>query len=146
MGVAFGVWDIFYYAFLKVMTGWPASLVDWDILFLLPLPWWGPVWSPVSIAVLMILWGTLVTGNEPEPIAKTRRVWPVMVGCVGIVLALYVFMADAIAIADEGVEALRSLLPQRFNTPLFLLAWSLMAVPVIAEFLSARRQRERFRS
>jgi hypothetical protein len=39
--VAFGVWDIFYYVFLKVLTGWPRSLLDWDILFLIPLPWWG---------------------------------------------------------------------------------------------------------
>lgn len=59
--VAFGVWDIFYYAFLKVMCGWPKSLLDWDILFLLPLPWWGPVLAPVSISLLLILWGTLAS-------------------------------------------------------------------------------------
>src|SRR5262249_38676844 len=45
--IAFGVWDIFYYVFLRMITGWPASLFDWDILFLLPLPWWGPVIAPV---------------------------------------------------------------------------------------------------
>ena len=38
--VAFGVWDIFYYVFLKIICGWPHSLLDWDVLFLLPLPWW----------------------------------------------------------------------------------------------------------
>src|SRR5216683_2501345 len=59
--VAFGVWDIFYYVFLRLLTGWPHSLRDWDILFLLPLPWWGPVLAPVSIALLMILWGTMVS-------------------------------------------------------------------------------------
>ena len=37
---AFGVWDIFYYVFLIPMTGWPRSLLDWDILFLIPLPWY----------------------------------------------------------------------------------------------------------
>ena len=52
--VAFGVWDIFYYVFLKAMCGWPHSLLDWDVLFLLPLPWWGPVLAPVLIAALMI--------------------------------------------------------------------------------------------
>src|SRR5262245_43389925 len=52
--IAFGVWDIFYYVFLKVLTGWPRSLFDWDLLFLIPLPWWGPVLAPVSIAALMI--------------------------------------------------------------------------------------------
>src|SRR5438477_835536 len=59
--IAFGVWDIFYYVFLKVMCDWPKSLFDWDILFLLPLPWWGPVLAPVCIALLMTVWGTLVT-------------------------------------------------------------------------------------
>ena len=39
MAVSFGIWDVFYYVFLKVMCGWPGSLFDWDILFLLPLPW-----------------------------------------------------------------------------------------------------------
>ena len=59
--IAFGVWDIFYYVFLYVICGWPRSLFDWDLLFLLPLPWWGPVLAPVCIAMLMIAWGTLVS-------------------------------------------------------------------------------------
>ena len=28
-------------------AGWPETVLDWDILFLLPLPWWGPVIAPV---------------------------------------------------------------------------------------------------
>ena len=59
--IAFGVWDILYYVFLRIICGWPRSLLDWDILFLLPLPWWGPVVAPVSIALLMIAWGTATT-------------------------------------------------------------------------------------
>src|SRR5260221_1500560 len=59
--IAFGIWDLCYYVFLKVMCDWPKSLFDWDILFLLPLPWWGPVLAPVCIALLMVVWGTLVT-------------------------------------------------------------------------------------
>ena len=47
--IAFGVWDILYYVFLRLMTGWPTSLFDWAILFLLPLPWWGPVLAPVQV-------------------------------------------------------------------------------------------------
>src|SRR6266516_7032577 len=67
--VAFGVWDIFYYVFLRVLTGRPKSLLDWDILFLIPLPWWGPVWAPTSIALLMILWGTFIAQFERFPAA-----------------------------------------------------------------------------
>src|SRR4051794_12699294 len=48
--LAFGVWDISYYVFLAVICGWPKSLFDWDVLFLIPLPWWGPVLAPVCIA------------------------------------------------------------------------------------------------
>ena len=44
--------------FLRVVSDWPRSPFDWDILFLLPLPWWGPVLAPVCIALVMILWGT----------------------------------------------------------------------------------------
>ena len=48
--IAFGVWDIFFYVFLKLMIHWPESLSTWDILFLIPLPWVGPVWAPVLVA------------------------------------------------------------------------------------------------
>ena len=53
--LAFGVWDIFYYLFLRIQIGWPQTLMDWDILFLLPLPWWGPVIAPMVIAAILAL-------------------------------------------------------------------------------------------
>lgn len=129
--VAFGVWDIFYYVFLRIMASWPRSLLDWDILFLLPLPWWGPVLAPVLISLLMILWGTVVTQFERIAPAAVPN-WKLRaIGFLGIVLALYVFMADTIQVADQGVDAIRNVLPTRFNWPLFCLALGLMAVPVV---------------
>ena len=129
--IAFGVWDIFYYVFLKIMCGWPKSLLDWDILFLIPLPWWGPVLAPVSIAMLMILWGTLASQFErtPGPRLSNWRMW--VLNSIGIALALYVFMADAIRVADQGVDAIRNVLPTRFNWPFFCVALALMAAPLI---------------
>ena len=50
----FGVWDIFYYIWLKVFIDWPASLLTWDVLFLIPMPWVGPVLAPVTVALTMI--------------------------------------------------------------------------------------------
>jgi hypothetical protein len=131
MAVSFGIWDVFYYVFLKVMCGWPSSLLDWDILFLLPLPWWGPVLSPVLIALLMVAWGTLASQFEPRqsPAFPGWRAWSL--NFLGIGLALYVFMADAIRVADQGVEVIRNVLPVRFNWPLFCLALVLMAAPVV---------------
>ena len=52
---AFGVWDIFYYVFLKIILDWPASILTWDILFLLPVPWVGPVLTPCVVSLTMIL-------------------------------------------------------------------------------------------
>ena len=43
--VVFGAWDIGYYAWLNVLTGWPPSLTTTDLLFLIPVPWGGPGWS-----------------------------------------------------------------------------------------------------
>ena len=128
--IAFGVWDILYYIFLRVMCDWPQSLLDWDILFLLPLPWWGPVLAPVSIALLMIVWGTLATqSDDPGPVSSlTRATWGS--SCLGIVLALYVFMADALRTVHQGLDVTRHVLPTSFNWSLFWVAFTLMAMPV----------------
>lgn len=129
--LAFGVWDICYYVFLKPLTGWPNSLLDWDILFLIPLPWWGPVLAPVLIAALMILFGTLVTQCPAGTQAPWPR-WPSLAAFgVGAALALYVFMADAIRLPERTETALRQMLPTQFNWPLFSFALVLMALPVI---------------
>src|SRR5262245_15435284 len=129
--VAFGVWDIFYYVFLKLLTPWPRSLLDWDVLFLVPLPWWGPVIAPISIALLMICWGTLVSqfGREDRSVFSNWKVW--FVNLIGVAVALYVFMEDALHVAGQGTQALRELLPTEFNWPLFILALALMSAPVL---------------
>jgi hypothetical protein len=129
--VAFGLWDILYYAFLRGLSGWPRSLADWDILFLIPLPWWGPVWAPMSIAGLMAAGGTLLvrSGQGTGTLWPGRSAWPACVA--GMLLALYVFMADAIRVAPDGEEALRRMLPTWFNWPVFLAALLLMALPLL---------------
>lgn len=130
--LTFGVWDIFYYIFLKIMCGWPQSLMDWDILFLLPLPWWGPVLAPVLIALLMIAWGTMVNLGREVPASRKESyaVWGM--NAAGIAIGLYVFMADAIRVAGQGESAIRDVLPTWFNWPLFLVALALMAAPVVS--------------
>jgi hypothetical protein len=128
---AFGVWDVFYYVFLKMIAGWPRSLLDWDLLFLLPLPWWGPVLAPVCIAVLMIIWGTIVSQSaRASPVNATSRVlW--RLNWLGIALALDVFMADSLRALPQGFFATRTVLPQQFNWPVFGVALALMAGPVV---------------
>jgi hypothetical protein len=128
--IAFGVWDIFYYVFLRVISGWPKSVLDWDVLFLLPLPWWGPVLAPVCIALLMVVWGTFAT-QFPDHGPATALTWTSWgVNGLGIALALYVFMADSLRAVDQGLDMTRQVLPTLFNWPAFLAALALMAAPV----------------
>lgn len=141
--VAFGIWDIFYYVFLKVLTGWPHTLLDWDVLFLLPLPWWGPVLAPVLISVLLITWGTIATQFE-HIIRGYGQNWRMILSAVtGAILALCVFMADTIRAAGRGVDAVRTVLPERFNWPLFMLALALMAMPVVEIMFKVWQARRR---
>ena len=92
--VLFGVWDVFYYIWLKAAIGWPATVFDWDILFLIPLPWIGPVIAPVLIALFMIAAGISLTrifaaGGEFRPV---RSSW--VMASAGTVILLYSFMND----------------------------------------------------
>ncbi len=52
---AFAIWDITYYAGLWAMVGWPASLKETDVLFLIPVPWVAQVWYPLLVSALTIL-------------------------------------------------------------------------------------------
>ena len=58
--IIFAVWDIFYYVWLKVLLDWPASIMDWDILFLIPLTWAGPVLAPLISSFTMLIMATII--------------------------------------------------------------------------------------
>ena len=49
---------------------------------------------------------------------------------IGIALALYVFMADSLAVVRQGLDATMTMLPEEFNWPLFVVALLLMAAPI----------------
>jgi len=123
--IAFGLWDILYYVFLIPMTGWPRSLLDWDILFLIPLPWWGPVLAPMLISLVMIILGTQLAWLDPLAPRKIAGSF----AALGVMIALYVFMADAIRVLNGGEEAVRNVLPTSFNWLLFFVALILMSMP-----------------
>ncbi|MBI2028348.1 MAG: hypothetical protein HYT07_01940 [Candidatus Levybacteria bacterium] len=64
--IAFGVWDIFYYIFLKYLTGWPKTLFDVDVYFLIPIAWVGPVITPIAISLLIIILGLKLYKSPPD--------------------------------------------------------------------------------
>ncbi|HXI30544.1 MAG TPA: hypothetical protein VNG89_19030, partial [Vicinamibacterales bacterium] len=110
------------------------------ILFLLPLPWWGPVLAPVSIALVMIVWGTLATQSDD---GATDARWSRGLAGVGIVLALAIFMIDAWRALPDGRDAVLRVLPTTFNWPLFWVALLLMASPALHQFVLSPRTREK---
>jgi len=85
---SFAIWDIFYYIFLKLLINWPASLFTWDILFLIPLPWVGPVLAPCLVSLSMILFAFIILysnekGLKANMISTERLI--IVLGCLIIV-------------------------------------------------------------
>lgn len=112
---SFGIWDIFYYIWLYIFIHWPTSLLDWDILFLIPLPWWGPVIAPILISLLLITIGYLLIKEVNLKIIAAD--WILILG--SIIILLYTFVEDSIRIIFTGVGNLTTVKPVRFNWILF---------------------------
>ena len=100
----FGIWDIFYYVFLKVFLDWPASILTWDVLFFIPVPWLSPVLAPIICSLTMIVFGcTTVLLQQKGKSVKIKPVdWVLMIG--GALVILYSFIKDYIAfLLSEGL-------------------------------------------
>jgi hypothetical protein len=129
--LAFGLWDLAYYAFLCVLIGWPRSLLDWDLLFLLPVPWAAPVLAPALVALTMVVAGTAVLWREEagRPVPLT---WRHLLGLVagGLIMIL--------AFCWQSEEVLTASRPEWFNWPLFLVGLGVGAATFLHAFAAGR--------
>ncbi len=92
----FGLWDVFYYVGLKVLLDWPPSLLTWDVLFLIPVPWSAPVLAPALVAVYLTVVGAY--GIIKRGVVRTRRwQWGVAGGGAALLLASFFWNAGACA-------------------------------------------------
>ncbi len=134
----FGLWDIFYYVWLNIFIGWPGSLLDWDVLFLIPLTWWGPVLSPILIALLLIAGGVIAVfkTERGEVLRFTLLEWSV--AGVSILLMLYVFMFDTLHALAEGIAAISAIRPTSFNWLLFIIALIGLAFSLLSALWKSR--------
>jgi hypothetical protein len=63
----FAFWDLVYYAGLRVLVGWPDSLLAQDVLFLIPVPWIAGVWYPVLVSTLTVLAVLVCSAELKQP-------------------------------------------------------------------------------
>jgi len=117
--LGFAVWDILYYAALKLLMGWPASLATWDVLFLIPVPWVAPVWAPLAVAATLLVAALALLKRPDRRITSAGRAGAAIAMLAGTALILASFLMrcrDAVG----GV-------PAAFDWPWFAAGWLLAA-------------------
>jgi hypothetical protein len=124
---AFGLWDIAYYFWLAIFNGWPRSPLDWDILFLIPVPWWGPVLAPALIAAVMCVGGAAAVLGADRGVSWRLSWTNTGVAAAGIALVLYSFTADGLNALPDGLNAVSHVRPSDFQWPLFTLGFVVMS-------------------
>ena len=129
--IGFGAWDISYYAFLKVLIDWPRSLLAWDILFLIPVPWSGPVLAPVLVSLAMVFAGFVYLWREStgHPMHLNALHWTGAGAAALLILAAFTW--DFHNVMGGGM-------PNPFHWPLFALGEAL----AVLTFLHALRARD----
>lgn len=129
---SFAVWDIFYYMFLRIFTGWPNSLGDFDVLFLIPVVWVSPVIAPILILLLLTLESTTLIFLS----TKSERL-KISISSVGLFLlgagaVFYSFTEPVICILiSQGPNGLKGFTPISFDWVTFLIGFLLMCLSSI---------------
>lgn len=131
----FAVWDIFYYVALKLFLGWPDSLFTWDILFLIPVTWLGPVLAPVINSLTMILMAVVLIPLQEKRASFKTLFYEWLLVFFGAFIILYTFIRDYSALLisygfpggkrapadEEGLkQAISTYIPTDYNWILFI--------------------------
>jgi len=125
--VVFGAWDIGYCAWLHVFSGWPPSLDTLDLLFLLPVPWAGPIWSPVAVSTALVGFGLTAAWALRSGRQLTVAPWHWAAALGGGLLIVLSYTLDARRLMDGG-------LPGPYPWPLFA-AGMLLALAAAVDVL-----------
>jgi len=112
--VIFAVWDIFYYIWLKVLINWPASVMDWDILFLIPVTWASPLLAPVLVSIILLIFAIMILYRSScaRPIRVTLTDW------LGFIIAAFLVV---VSFCIAGLHISEPDFQSYFYWPLFVL-------------------------
>ncbi|MBE0651307.1 MAG: hypothetical protein IH595_10755 [Bacteroidales bacterium] len=139
--VAFAVWDIVYYAGLKLLVNWPPTFMTWDILFLIPIPWVSPVLAPIISALSMIaLAFGLTHGQQKIHAFRLKWIeWEVLIVGACIVFASftweYAYFLLSIGVPGTPRTQISAILarffPGTFPWSLFILGEVLIIITIV---------------
>lgn len=126
----FGIWDLVYYAGLYMFVGWPGSLMTWDILFLIPVPWAGPVLYPILISIAMVVGFfaneyLVVRGGE---LSLSRLEWITAVAGGALLVLSFCWKWREVVAMD---------IPEGFPVPIYIAGFLLGMLPFIRAYLRA---------
>jgi hypothetical protein len=102
----FGVWDIMYYVGLKWFAHWPASWLQWDCLFLIPKPWYGPVLAPVLISAYFMMGCCLVLARENSGTKGPLSLPALALQLPGFLVWYWSFVKDSDLIQAHGYDGI----------------------------------------
>ena len=147
---AFAIWDIFYYVFLKLELNWPASWLTWDLLFLIPWPWIGPVLAPILWTILFIATALLIITREDKSIKVKFNIGEWGLFIAGILITLFTWLYDyGILIISQGsvlannqqfTSIITNYTPQDYNWPLFILGFAISSIAVLSVYLRTKKK------
>lgn len=150
---SFGIWDLFYYVFLWLLIGWPESLMTYDVLFLLPSTWIGPVIAPVIISLTMIGFALLILllNRQQQDIIIPGISWGLLVtGSVILILGFIwdysAFILESLTIRDiwtlpreEVLAVATRYVPRQFNWFLYAIGEAVILSGILVFYLRFRR-------
>jgi len=99
---SFAIWDISYYVWLKVVLGWPTSFLTWDLLFLIPVPWIGPVLAPIICSLTMIALCFSIIYLQKKELLKKINLYECILMISGAFLIFISFIWDYSKIVIQG--------------------------------------------
>lgn len=124
----FAIWDIVYYIHLWVFLGWPENLLTWDILFLIPVTWTGPVITPIIISFLMVILAAMIYRFNLKTNFKTKIIkkdWFLLITGAFIVFLTFIWDYCRFLIQNISIKELQH---KSFTDKLFNL--SVQYIPI----------------
>lgn len=147
----FAIWDLFYYIFLKIILDWPSSILSWDILFLIPIPWLGPVLAPCLVSITFILFNLIVLNIQSvnaEARLYKREKFLLAWGAVIIVSSfIYTYLNEVStsALAKASLLAnVTSYIPKSYNWLLFILGEVLIITGILSFVKKSTNLQEKY--